>query len=281
MRISECPVPPCIVSIWRTSVQPSAGSSTMNAVFAAWAISGSSSVRAMRMAKLARWALEMNHLWPLMTQRVAVGLRAGADQRRVGAGDLRLGHGEARPHRPLAQRAQVALLLLVGAEVQQRVHVALVGRLAVEHPRPVVGARRLGLHHRQGDVAETHAAPLGRHLRQPQAGLARRRPQGEELAVVRALVGLAQGAGVDALLGGADDVVDERPDTAAQLVELRRQAEIDRHRRGQYRRNLWAPPRPELSSDHAGLRARGRVLGDDDGVARRATPSDAAVGAQR
>ena len=39
----------------------------MNAVFAAWAISGFASVRAMRMAKLARWALEMNHLCPLIT----------------------------------------------------------------------------------------------------------------------------------------------------------------------------------------------------------------------
>ena len=67
MRISECPVEPCIVSIWRTSVQPSDGKSTMNAVLAAWGSSGSSSVRAMRMAKLARWALEMNHLWPLIT----------------------------------------------------------------------------------------------------------------------------------------------------------------------------------------------------------------------
>ncbi len=67
MRISECPVPPCIVSIWRTSVHPSLGRSTMNAVFAACGRSGSSSVRAMRMAKLARWALEMNHLWPLST----------------------------------------------------------------------------------------------------------------------------------------------------------------------------------------------------------------------
>ena len=56
-----------MVSIWRTSSQPSDGMSMMNAVLAAWGMSGSSSVRAMRMAKLARWALEMNHLWPLMT----------------------------------------------------------------------------------------------------------------------------------------------------------------------------------------------------------------------
>ena len=58
---------PCIVSIWRTSFQPSAGRSTRNAVFAACGISGSSSVRAMRIAKFARWALEMNHLCPLST----------------------------------------------------------------------------------------------------------------------------------------------------------------------------------------------------------------------
>ena len=67
MRISECPVEPCIVSIWRTSVHPSDGMSTRNAVLAAWGISGFSSVRHTRMANFARWALEMNHLWPLMT----------------------------------------------------------------------------------------------------------------------------------------------------------------------------------------------------------------------
>ena len=37
------------------------------ALFAACGISGSSSVRATRIAKLARRAFEMNHLWPLMT----------------------------------------------------------------------------------------------------------------------------------------------------------------------------------------------------------------------
>ena len=39
----------------------------MNAVLAACGRSGLSSVRQMRMANLARRALEMNHLWPLMT----------------------------------------------------------------------------------------------------------------------------------------------------------------------------------------------------------------------
>ena len=67
MRISLWPVEPCMVSTSRTSVQPSDGMSTMNAVLAACGRSGSSSVRAMRMANCDRWALEMNHLWPLMT----------------------------------------------------------------------------------------------------------------------------------------------------------------------------------------------------------------------
>jgi hypothetical protein len=67
MRISECPVEPCMVSTSRTSSQPSDGMSTMKAEFAAWGRSGSSSVRATRMAKSARWALEMNHLCPLIT----------------------------------------------------------------------------------------------------------------------------------------------------------------------------------------------------------------------
>ena len=67
MRISLCPVDPCMVSTSRTSFHPSASVSTMKAVLAAWGMSGSSSVRAMRMANCARCALEMNHLWPLMT----------------------------------------------------------------------------------------------------------------------------------------------------------------------------------------------------------------------
>ncbi len=46
----------------------------------------------------------------------------------IRAGDVRLGHGEAGPQAPLAHGPQVGCLLLVGAEVQQRVHVSLVER---------------------------------------------------------------------------------------------------------------------------------------------------------
>ena len=65
-------------------------------------------------------------------------------------GDLGLGHGEARAEPlPSHSGSQVLLLLLVGAPVQQRVHVALVGRLAVEHERPDAGSCAAS--------AETHA----------------------------------------------------------------------------------------------------------------------------
>ena len=75
-------------------------------------------------------------------------------------------------------------------------------------------------------------------------------------------------AGVDALLGGADDVVDEGPDATAQLLELGGQAEVDRHRRDSTDTRVWAVPRRYgLTSSHAGHRAGGRVLGDDGGLA--------------
>ncbi len=57
-----------MVSTSRTSFQPGLGRSTRKAVLAPREPSGTScSVLAMRMAKLARRALEMNHLWPLIT----------------------------------------------------------------------------------------------------------------------------------------------------------------------------------------------------------------------
>ena len=52
-------------------------------------------------------------------------------------------------------------------------HVALVRSLAVQDPRPVVRLGRLGLHHRQLDVAEPHTAPLLGHVRQPEPGCLR------------------------------------------------------------------------------------------------------------
>ena len=44
--------------------------------------------------------------------------------------------------------------------------------------------------------------------------------QGEQLAVVGAPVRLPQGVRLDTLLGWSDDVVDERPNTAAQAPRV-------------------------------------------------------------
>ena len=157
---------------------------------------------------------------------VLVGVRA--DQRGVRPGHLGLGHGEAA-HRPaLAQRPEVALLLLVGGPVEQRVHVALVGRHAVEHERPEGRLGRLGLHHRQLDVPEAHAAPLGGHVRQPQPHLPGLVAHGEErLDVVHP--GLDPVEPADLLLAGPDHVVDELTDPQADGLELRGEGEVDAH----------------------------------------------------
>src|SRR5262245_2078017 len=67
MRISQWLCPPLIVSTSRTTSQPSEGMSTRKAEFAACGTSGSSSVRAIRIANFAPRAPEMNHLWPSIT----------------------------------------------------------------------------------------------------------------------------------------------------------------------------------------------------------------------
>ena len=67
MRISQWLWLPAMVSTSRTISQPGEGTSTMKAVVAACGTSGSSSVRASRMAKRAPRAPLMNHLCPLTT----------------------------------------------------------------------------------------------------------------------------------------------------------------------------------------------------------------------
>ena len=191
----------------------------------------------------------------------------GADEGGVGAGDLGLGHGEARPGPAVAERAQVALLLLVGAPVQQGVHVALVGGLAVQHPRAQAGAGGLGLHHGQLDVAEAHAAPLGGHVGQPEPLGEGLLPEASEGGPVGLAVGLLQPFLGDAHLGGADDVVDERADPAPELLELGGEAEVDAH--GQ---ESGTPPLPEtVRCPHAGAWVR-RTVSAGAGLSRRRRP---------
>ena len=167
---------------------------------------------------------------------VAVLDGVGADQGRVRSGDLGLGHGEARPRSPLAQAAQIALLLLVRAPVQEGVHVAFVGSLAVEHPGAQAGPGRLRLHHGQLDVTETHPAPLRRHVRQPQPLGEGLLAQASQLGAVGLTVGGLELLGLDPLLDRPHHVVDEGPDPVPQLLELRSEAEVDAHARRVFHR---------------------------------------------
>ena len=66
---------------------------------------------------------------------VAVEGGRGLHVRGVGAGDARLGHQERAAHPPVEQRLEPLLLLLGRAVAQQHLHVAGVGRVAVEHQR--------------------------------------------------------------------------------------------------------------------------------------------------
>ena len=158
---------------------------------------------------------------------VAVAHRCGTNQRRIASGNFGLRHGEAAHLDAVAQRPQVRLLLLRRRPVEQRVHVALVGRLTVQHERPV---RRLGglrLDHRQLDVTEAHATPLRRHLRQPQPGilgcLTHAEQQCEVLLAIHAL-------GVtDLRLAWSHDLVDECPDTEPDVFQFGREREVDGH----------------------------------------------------
>ena len=161
---------------------------------------------------------------------VAVGHSARANERRVRTGDLGLGHREARRRHAFAQRPEVLLFLLVGGPVHQRMHVAFVGRLTVQHPWPDACLGRLGLHHGQRHVAQAHAAPLFRHVRQPQSGVLGLAAQPDQFAHVGAIaVGLHLVAMPERLDGGLDDVIDEGLDPVADRFVLRRKSEVDGH----------------------------------------------------
>ena len=157
---------------------------------------------------------------------IAVQPRLGLDQGRVGAGYVGLGHREAGARPPVAERLQVLLLLLVRRPVQQGVHVALVGGLAIEGERSEPGLGCLGRYTGHRNVTEAHAAELLGHVGQPQApflgGLAHcDHLLDQQLAI--ALVGL------DFLLGRAHDLVAEVAHALANVLDLGGEAEVDGH----------------------------------------------------
>ena len=153
----------------------------------------------------------------------------GADQRGVRSGDFGFGHRKTR-HRPsTTKRPEIPILLFGGPPVQQRMHVAFVRRLTVEHPRPVVGLSGLGLHHRHLGVGQPHTAPFRRHVRQPQVGLLSLSAHTEQHFDITAPVGLVQPFQTDLGFPRNDDVFDECANPPSQCFEFGRKREVNTH----------------------------------------------------
>ena len=120
--------------------------------------------------------------------------------------------------RALGQRAQEALLLLVVAGDQQRVHVALVGRHRVEAQRREAADAALLRDQRHAEHADAQATPLLGQVRRVDAQLAR--------AVAQPLDDVPAREDVvrvgDLRLGGEDVLRDVGADALEQLLELGR-----------------------------------------------------------
>ena len=143
--------------------------------------SASGSVTAITIPKAAPSAPDENHLCPSITHSSPVPDGARPQQRRVGAGHLRLGHREERAHLARDERREEALLLLGRAEEVQDLGVARVrapGSRRRAAPRPSGRSPRSGAR-RRGSPAG--AAGLGRHVRRPEPlGLRPRAQVGEQ-----------------------------------------------------------------------------------------------------
>ena len=104
---------------------------------------------------------------------VAVEHGSRAEERRVGAGNVGLCHGEERPRPPRHEWLQELRLLVGGAELVQDFRVAGVGRLAAEDELGPVRAPDLLVHAGVVEEPLTRPACLRRHVRRPQPGRAR------------------------------------------------------------------------------------------------------------
>ena len=108
----------------------------------------------------------------LAVQHPVVAVAHGGRLHAGGIGSRRLlGHREADPDVAVDERPEVALLLLLGAVLDEREHRRVLRAHAVQCPRRQhrEGATDLDLHDGVGQVAETHAAPLHGDERAPQA----------------------------------------------------------------------------------------------------------------
>ena len=146
------------------------------------------------------------------------------EHRRVRAGaGRRFGHGEARPDLSSRERRQVPRLLLRVGDGGEQVHVALVGRGAVEGLRAQQAVAGLLEH----DTATAHVEPqpteIARDLRSEEAGL-----------LCEPLQVLAQ-VRIDAVYAvvprfqGNDGIPDEVPGPSLQGGQIVRQGKVDAH----------------------------------------------------
>ena len=107
---------------------------------------------------------------PLVTvddPRVTVLHGRRADLGRVGAGHLRLGHGDARADLVGDERLQIRAFLLRRAGQPQDLGVASVGCGGAEHARSDRAAAQLFIDQAEGDVAHTQTARFGRQVGGP------------------------------------------------------------------------------------------------------------------
>src|SRR5450830_1580079 len=83
---------------------------------------------------------------------------------------MRLGHGEGRAHLTVDDGLEPFVFLRGRAGARQEIHVAVVGRHAMDRERTEDRARRLLVDRRPGNDWQPHAAVFLGRLRRPQAG---------------------------------------------------------------------------------------------------------------
>ena len=100
---------------------------------------------------------------------VALLLRAGADHAGIGAAAGRgLGHGEGGAHLAVDDGSQPFVLLRTVSHQREQIHIAVVGRGAVERERPEDRTIRFLVHRGPADDRQRHPAIGLRRLRRPQ-----------------------------------------------------------------------------------------------------------------
>ena len=123
----------------------------------------------MTMAKAAPSADEVNHLWPSMTYSSPSSDSRRAHPQRIRAGVLRFGHRETTAHTAANEGRQEALLLGGRAVQVQDLHVADVGRLAIEEIVAKRAAAERLAHVAEFHQRQAHSAQFFGQMGRPQA----------------------------------------------------------------------------------------------------------------